>query len=289
MSGASPSRGFAILALPIVVLLGVFFFLPIGMVLSLAFKPYDQVTLIGEGYTLANFARFLGNAEHLWTLARTLGISAATTVLCILLGFPVAWQLHSLRSAQARLWLTLVVLLPLMISLVVASFSWMLIIGNNGVLNSLLMKAGLISSPIHMMNTVAGVIVVTVFSHISYSILTIFASLENIDPSMVRAARIHGATETQILTRVILPLSLPGMVSGGVIVFSLSMAAFVIPFLIGGGRVVVMPLLVYQYTVQFFDWPGAATLSVLLLVLTLAATWLMTGFAQRAMPWERAR
>jgi len=289
MSANGNSRGFAVLALPIVLLLGVFFFVPIGMVLGLAFKPYDQVTLIGEGYTLANFARFLGTPDHLWTIARTLGISGATTILCIVLGFPVAWQLHNVKSGQARLWLTLVVLLPLMISLVVASFSWMLILGNNGVLNSLLIRIGLISSPIHMMNTIAGVIIVTVFSHISYSILTIFASLENIDPSMVRAARIHGATETQILTRVILPLSLPGMVSGAVIVFSLSMAAFVIPFLIGGGRVSVMPLLVYQYTVQFFDWPGAATLSIILLVLTLMATWLMTGLAQRAMPWERAR
>lgn len=277
------------LGLPIILLLGVFFFTPIGMVLSLAFKPYDPATLIGEGVTLGNFWRFLGDSNHLWTFVRTIGISAATTVVCVALGFPIAWHLHRLRSGTARLWLTLAVLLPLMVSLVVASFSWVLLLGNNGVLNTLLIALGMISSPIHMMNTATGVIVVTTFSHISYTILTIFAALENIDPSLSRAARIHGATETQVLTRIILPLSLPGVVAGSVIVFSLSMAAFVIPFLIGGGRVNVVPLLVYQYTVQFFDWPGAATLSIILLALTLLATWLMTALAQRAMPWERPR
>ena len=288
---AKASARFAhhLLGLPIALLLGAFFFLPIGMVLSLAFRPYDPTTLVGEGFTLANFGRFLGDAGHVWTIARTIGISALTTVICVVLGFPVAWHLHRLRSAQARLWLTLAVLMPLMVSLVVASFSWVLLLGNNGVVNALLLKLGLIASPIPMMNTVASVVTVTAFSHISYTILTIFAALENIDPGLARAARIHGASETQILTRVILPLSVPGIVAGSVIVFSLSMAAFVIPFLIGGGRVAVIPLLVYQYTVQFFDWPGAATLSVILLVLTLLTTWLITAWAQRLMPWERPR
>lgn len=289
MNRLRAAGGKFLLALPMFLLLGVFFVLPIGMVLALAFRPYDPVTLTGEGYTLANFDRFLSDANHLWTMARTLGISAAATVLCVLFGFPLAWHLHGVKSGTARLWLTLTILLPLMISLVVASFSWVLILGNNGVINSLLTQLGIIDSPIRMMNTMTGVVIVTVFSHISYAVLTIFAALENIDPSLSRAARIHGATDSQVLWRVILPLSLPGIVAGALIVFSLSMAAFVIPFLIGGGRVNVVPLLIYQYTVQFFDWPGAATLSILLLLVTLSASWLLTAVAQRAMPWERPR
>jgi putative spermidine/putrescine transport system permease protein len=278
-----------VLGLPIILLIGFFFVLPLGLVFYMAFKPHDPTTMIGSGYTLANLQRFLTDSSYLLAFARTIGISVAATIASMILGFPVAWHLHQLRSGTARLWLTLIVLLPLMVSLVVASFSWILILGNNGVLNSGLMRLGLISEPISLMNTSLGVIIVTTFSHISYVILTSFAALENIDPSLARAARIHGAKESVVFRRIILPLSLPGLIAGGLIVFSLSMAAFVIPFLIGGGRVNVTPLLIYQFTVQFFDWPGAAALGLLLFALTLASSWMIATTAQRWMPWERSR
>lgn len=277
------------LGLPISILMLIFFAVPMFLTLSLAIRPYSATELIGTSFTLSNFGRFLGDPTHLATFARTFVISLATTVLCMLLAYPLAWHLHRLRSATARLWLTLLVLMPLMVSLVVASFAWVLILGNNGALNVTLLRLGLISEPIQLMNTATGVVVVAVFSHISYSILTTFAALENIDASFARAARIHGASETQVFVRVILPLSLPGMIAGGLIVFSLNMAAFVIPFLIGGGRVTVVPLLIYQYTMQLFDWPGAAAMGTLLFASTLLVTYVVTALAQRAIPWERRR
>lgn len=277
------------LILPIAVLIFGLFVLPLALVFAMAFRPFDASALLGSGFTLANFQRFFGDQNYIIAFLRTVGISAATTLISMILGFPVAWHLHRLRSGTARLWFTLVVLLPLMVSLVVASFAWVLILGNNGILNSLLLRGGLISEPIRLMNTITGVIVVTVFSHISYVILTTFAALENIDPNLPRAARIHGASEATIFSRIILPLSLPGVLAGGLIVFSLSMAAFVIPFLIGGGRVNVVPLLIYQFTVQFFDWPGAAALGLLLFFVTLVCSWLIAVTAQRWMPWEKLR
>ena len=279
----------SVLVYPIAVLIGGFFVLPLAVVFAMAFRPYDPSTLIGSGVTLRNFVRFLGDINHLGAFARTVGISAAATLVSMILGFPVAWHLHRLRSGTARLWFTLVVLLPLMVSLVVASFAWVLILGNNGILNSGLRAIGLLSEPIRMMNTATSVIIVTVFSHISYAILTTFAALENIDPNLARAAQIHGASEATIFSRIILPLSLPGVLAGGLIIFSLSMAAFVIPFLIGGGRVNVVPLLIYQFTVQFFDWPGAAALGLLLFIVTLFCSWQISALAQRWMPWERLR
>lgn len=277
----------ALLILPISLLLGLFFVVPMAMVLSLAFRPYDPGTLVGAGLTLQNFSRFLGDPTHLAAFARTFAIAGATTILCVLLGYPVAWHLHGLRSGAGRLWLTLIVLLPLMVSLVVASFAWMLILGNSGALNTGLIALGIISEPIRLMNTATGVVIVATFSHISYSILTTFAALENIDPALARAARIHGAGEAQVFRHVILPLSLPGVVAGGLIVFALNMAAFVIPFLIGGGRVNVVPLMIYQSTMQLFDWPGAATLGLLLVAITLAISWAAAAAAQRLMRWER--
>lgn len=278
----------SLLVLPIAVLMGVFFVGPMSMVVSLAFRPYDAHSLVGTEFTLRNFARFLVDPTYLMAFVRTFYISAATTVLSMLLGYPVALHLHRVRSGLARLWLTLIVLLPLMISLVVASFAWMLLLGNNGAINGALMKLGVISQPIALMNTVTGVILVGTFGSLSYPILTTFAALENISPDLARAAGIHGASDGQIFAKVLLPLSLPGLVSGGLIVFALNMAAFVIPFLIGGGRVYVAPLLIYQFTLQLFDWPGAAALGVLLFGLTLGCTWLAASLVQRLMPWERA-
>lgn len=289
MSAAGRFLRGSVLVLPITALIGGFFAVPLVIIFAMAFRPYDPTTLVGGGLTLANFQRFVGDGTHLAAFARTVGISAAATLISMVLGFPVAWHLHRLRSGTARLWFTLIVLLPLMVSLVVASFAWVLILGNNGILNNALRGAGLLTEPIQLMNTTTGVIIVTVFSHISYVILTTFAALENIDPNLPRAASIHGASEATVFYRVILPLSLPGVVAGGLIVFALSMAAFVVPFLIGGGRVNVVPLLIYQFTVQFFDWPGAAALGLLLFVVTLACSWLISVTAQRWMPWEKLR
>lgn len=277
-----------VLGLPISVLMGVFFAVPMSMVLALAFRPYDARSLVGTDFTLSNFIRFLIDPTYLWAFARTFYISAATTGLSMLLGYPVALHLHRVKSGFARLWLTLIVLLPLMISLVVASFAWMLLLGNNGAINGALMRIDVISQPIALMNTVTGVILVGTFGSLSYPILTTFAALENISPDLARSARIHGASDSQVFTKVLLPLSLPGLISGGLIVFALNMAAFVIPFLIGGGRVNVVPLLIYQFTLQLFDWPGAAALGVLLFGLTLVCTWLAASLFQRLMPWERA-
>jgi putative spermidine/putrescine transport system permease protein len=271
------------------VLLGVFFALPLLMVVSLAFRPFDAKTLVGDEVTIRNFARFLFDGFYLDVFLRTMLIAVTTTVASVLLGYPVAWHLRTLSTSRARAWLTLVVLLPLTLSLVISSFAWLIILGSNGILNNLLTALGALQHPIQLLNTSTGVIIVTVYSFLPYTVLSIYAALENIDPSLGRAARIHGASDTQAFLRVTLPLSLPGVVSGALIVFALAMAAFVIPYLVGGGRVKVVPLLIYNFTVQLFDWPGAAALSVLLVVLTLGLTWLVSRLGERLTPWERSR
>lgn len=287
MSSMTSTAERAVLALPVFIVIGVFFLVPLALIFGLAFLPYDPRTLFGTEITFHNFERFLGDPVHLLTFWRTFVMSALTALASMIVGYPIAWHLHAVKSGSARLWFTLIVLMPLMVSLVVASFAWMLLLGNNGALNVALMQLGLIDEPLRLMNTMTGVVIVATYSSISYPILTTFAALENIPPELARSARIHGASERQIFTRVLLPLSLPGLIAGGLIVFALTMAAFVVPFLIGGGRVNVVPLMIYQYTLQLFDWPGAATLGLLLFVLTLGFSWAVARAAQRFMPWER--
>ena len=280
--------GRSVLGLPMLVLLGAFFVLPLLMMLSLAFRPFDAKTLVGQGLTLRNFQRFLLDGFYLGAFLRTMLIAAATTVASVALGYPVAWHLRTVRSSGVRAVLTLVVLLPLMLSLVIISFAWLIILGSSGTLNAVLTWLGVLERPLQLLNTVTGVVIVTVYSFLPYAVLSIYAALENIDPTLGRAARIHGASEVQTFWHVTLPLSVPGVVSGAVIVFALAMAAFVIPYLVGGGRVKVVPLLVYNFTVQLFDWPGAAALGVLLFGLTLGSTWALARLAARLTPWERS-
>lgn len=287
MSGSSRTIGRLSLALPVGIFIGFFFLVPLAMMFGLAFLPFDAQNLTGTTFTLANFGRFMGDPVHLMTYGRTFMVSLLTALVSMIVSYPIAWHLHSLKSGRSRLWFTLIVLMPLMISLVVASFAWMLLLGGNGALNALLMGIGLIEEPIALMNTMTGVIIVSAYSTISYPILTTFSALENIPPELARSARIHGANERQIFLRVMLPLSVPGLVAGGLIVFALTMAAFVVPFMIGGGRVNVVPMMIYQYTLQLFDWPGAAALGLLLFIITLTFSWVATQFAQRFMPWER--
>ena len=272
---------------PIAVLLTVFFALPLGMVLVLSVRPFDAQNLVGTGWTLENFGKFLFDAHFYADLWRTFAISLSTTLLCVCFGYPLAWHLHTLRSKSARLWLTLIVLLPLMTSFVVSSFAWLLLLGNNGLINRFLLSIGVVAQAIPLLNTVAGVVIVNTYSYVPFAILAIFSALQNIDPAFSRAARIHGGSDVQVFLRVVLPLSVPGIVAGGLIVFALSMAGFVVPFLIGGGRVMVVPLMIFRYTLQLFDWPDAAALGVLLFVVTLGLTWLLSVLAQRHMAWER--
>lgn len=283
----SSRLGGGLLGLPMALFLAAFFAFPLVLAGSLAFQTVNSQTLAGEGFTLTNFGRFLLDPFYLSAFARTAGISIAATLVSILLSYPLAWHLHSLRSETMRSWLTLIVLLPLMLSLVISAFAWQILLGPNGAVSSALKAGGLMSSGLRLLGTDVGVTIVTVYSFMPYTVLSIYAALANIDPGLTRAARIHGASKRRAFVAVTLPLSMPGIISGGLIVFSLSMAAFVVPYLVGGGRVKVVPLLIYNFAVQLLDWPGAAALGVLLLLVTLACSWAIASLGQRLMPWER--
>jgi putative spermidine/putrescine transport system permease protein len=277
------------LGMPIIVLLGVFFVAPLFMMFSLAFWPLDPQSIAGADFMLTNFSKFLFDGFYLAAFLRTTLIAAVSTLVSIVLGYPVAWHLHKLRSSHSRVFFTVIVMLPMMLSLVVASFAWTIILGANGLINDLILLTGLSSGPVQLLNTTTGVMIVTAYSHLSYTVLAIFAALENIEPNLANAARIHGAGPRQTFMHVFLPLSLPGVVAGGLIVFALGMSMFVIPYLIGGGRVKVVPLLIYTFVLQVFDWPGAAALGVLLLLLTILLTWSIAALAQRWTGWEKAK
>lgn len=274
------------LIMPSVTWLGVFWLFPLITALAMSFKSFDPQLLIGTEFTLDNYPRILSDPFFLKAFGRSLGIAAVTTLVSLLLGYPAAYHISTMNSPRLRSILTLIIFVPVMLSLVVTAFAWILILGPSGLLNQVIMGLNLSSEPVRFMNSETGVIIVLIYSFGPYMVLNIFAALENIDPGLVRAALIHGAKPWRAFRKVTLPMSMPGILSGSLLVFSLSVAAFVTPYIIGGNRVKVVPLLVYNNAVATFNWSDAATLSALLLIIMLLITFLATRLVERSfMSW----
>lgn len=283
-------RGPLPLALPPVVWLLVFWAWPLLLVFSMSVREMDDITFELRGFTLEHFRDVLTDRYHLDSVWRSLKLATLATLLSGVLGYPAALHVSRVRSERLRAVLMLVLLVPIMISLVVTAFAWILILGPNGFLNQVVVGLGLSATPLQLMNSETGVLIVLVYSFGPYMVINVATALDRIDPAIPRAAQVHGASDFEIFRRVTLPLSFPGLLSGGLIVFSLSAAAFVTPYIIGGNRVKVVPLQIYNAAVTTFDWPVAGALSVVLFVLAMVLAMAVARLAERRFAgWLRVR
>lgn len=274
-------RSPAALVLPATLWLAVSWAWPLLLVFSMSFRTMDQITFELGGFTLKHFQTVLTDGFYLDSLFRSIRIATLVTLLSAILGYPVALHIAQTQSQRARAAYTLILLIPIMISLVVTAFAWILILGPSGFINRSLDFLGVVKEPLQFLNSEAGVVAVLVYSFGPYMIINICTAIDKIDPAVIRAAQLHGASSWQVFRRIVLPLSFPGILSGGLIVFSLSAAAFVTPYVIGGNRVKVIPLQIYNAAVTTFDWPMAATLSILLLVISIALTTMVGRYTER--------
>lgn len=241
----------------------------------------DSVTFELTGFTLSHFRTVLTDPFYLDALWRSIRIALTVTILAAVLGYPAALHVANAKSPRARAAYTLLLLVPIMVSLVVTAFAWILILGPQGLINRALTAIRILDTPLQLLNSEAGVVAVLAYSFGPYMIISVATAIEKTDPAVLRAAEVHGASAWQRFIKITLPLSVPGMISGGLIVFSLSAAAFVTPYVIGGNRVKVIPLQIYNAAVTTFDWPLAATLSVVLFVLSLTVAIAVGGWSER--------
>jgi putative spermidine/putrescine transport system permease protein len=245
---------FALLAPALALLVG-FLLIPLANLLVTSFHAFSSTQGITARWTLENYARFLFDRFYLDVLARTLRVGLETTALCILLGYPLALFLRETRGA-ARRWLTLLLLSPLLVSMVIRAYGWVIILGHNG--------------PVPLY-TEAAIVIGLVHVSLAYMVLPILASLEQIEPSVLRAAANLGASPFTTFRRVTLPLTFPGLLAGCVIVFSLSVSAFVTPSILGGTRVKLLSTYIYDQVISLLNWPyGSAIGFVLIGVSTIA-------------------
>jgi putative spermidine/putrescine transport system permease protein len=272
-------------AVPIVAFLTVFFALPILAALIVGFLKYDPVSIIGDGVTLDNYKRFLIDYFYLRVFVRTLVIAVVVTLASIIIAYPVALHLHNVKSSQTRTFLILIILLPVMVSYVVTAFAWVVILGRNGFVNQALIGSGMLSRPLAFLSQDSGVVIVLIYTFSPFMMMNIYAALEGIDSSLTRAASVLGASPRATFWKITVPLSLPGVLSGTLLVFALSLGAFVTPMVIGGNQVKTVPVLIYNFVSGVFDWPGAGAMAGLLLLVSYGANYVISSFFHRKLAW----
>lgn len=254
-----------LLIAPAAVLLGVFLLVPYLNIVLMSFRPPATGAPYGPGLTLENYQRALTDGYYLGQLGSTLWIALLTTAATLLVGFPVAWQLARSRS-RWRPVLYGIVLSPLLVGIVVRSFGWTILLGNNGVLNKAARSLGLTLAPLPLMYNTLGIVIALTHVFLPFMILPVMAALQTIDPALEAAGRSLGATRRVTFRRIVLPLALPGIQSGCILVFVLALSAYVTPVLIGGMRVKTMTLTVVDTLTDAFQWPLGSALALMLSV-----------------------
>lgn len=259
----------AVLFLPAITILGAFFVLPLIWIFILSFLGTGPAGEILNEFTLANYTRFLTDSYYLNDLLlRTIRLAAIATVFSVVLGYVGAFLI--VRAAPSvQTWLVLLVMLPLWVNLVVRTLSLMVVLGRNGPVNQILMGLGISGRPLQLLYNETSVLIGMVQVAVPFVVLSIYGVLQSIPRQLEHAAMTVGATPISAFRRVTLPLSVPGILAGSVLAFGINVESFVVPILLGGGRVRFMSVAAYETATVSNNLPFAATIGVILLIVTM--------------------
>lgn len=269
---------------PLLVLMLGFFVLPLASLFLYSFYTHVPGQIMSRVFTLANYMKFVRDLFFWNALWVTIKIGLATTVCTLLIGYPLAY--YFARSSFHRGLQLALLVSPLLVNIVIRVYGWRVLLSDVGLINKLLMGLGLVSYPVQFMNNTSGVIVALVHVLLPHMVLSISGVLEGISTSLEEAAATLGANGWVVFKRVLLPLSIPGIVSGSILVFTSASGSFIVPALMGGGRVKTIPTLMHQYTLGLLNWPFGATLAFVMAALTLVS---LSMFSRITLKSTRAR
>jgi putative spermidine/putrescine transport system permease protein len=243
---------------------------PLAFLFALFLFPVFRLMLLSiEGGTLEHYEKALTDGLYVKVLLGTLQIGLYVSAACLALGYPVAYFL----ATAPRRWAVVgfvFLLLPFWTSLLVRTYAWMVLLGRNGVFNRLLLESGVITEPLPLLYNVTGVLIGMVHVLLPFMVFPIYSIMRRVDAGLLLAAEGLGASGWQIFRRIYLPLTLPGVLAGTTLVFILSIGFYITPALLGGGRVLMIAVLIEKQVREFLDWGFAAALSVVLLAAALA-------------------
>ncbi len=234
------------------------------------------------GFTLANYARFLTDSVYWMTFLQTFRIAGIVTVMTILLGYPVAYVAAGLPQRWSIVVLSMV-LLPFWTSVLVRAYAWLILLQRTGIVNSALTSMGLIDEPLRLVNNELGTIIATIHILLPFMVLPLYATMKKIPGELTMAGASLGGSPLHVFLRVFLPLSLPGLVAGTVLVFVLTLGFYITPELLGGGRTYMVSMLVSRNIEVYNEWGAASSISVVLMI----CVFLIFRLASLLIPFER--
>jgi putative spermidine/putrescine transport system permease protein len=266
---ASARFGVEWLAAPALLLFLAFFVAPFGVMALISVLTGNPLQRADVAFTTTQWDRLFGDLFYWEVLWSTLRIGLVTTVAALLVGYPLAHWMARMRSRIGAVLLLMAVLTPMLTGIVVRTFAWITILSDRGVVNATLLDAGLIVEPLPLMYNEFGVIVGLTHIFTPFMTLTLLGVLGRIDPRLEEAAMAHGASPLRAFWEVTLPLSLPGVIAGSLLVFSLAISSYVTPYLLGGTDVLTLPMLIYNQIAASFNPAFASALGMLLLAVSL--------------------
>ncbi|MBN9037582.1 MAG: ABC transporter permease [Rhizobiales bacterium] len=229
---------------------------------------FGEKTLEWESWTLANY-RALSEGVFVTGFIRTLRLAVIATALVLLLSLPVSLLYARVTSRMVKRLILFIILLPLFINQLLQSYGWISLLGPTGIVNNLLVGSGIVARPLRLLYTETGVIIAMVQLALPLAVLPISSALRNIPASYEEAAAILGAPRLRVLWEIVVPLARPGLWAAFLLVSSFNISAFVLPLLLGGGRVTTVPMLIREQMGPLLNWPQGAALAVVLVLLTL--------------------
>ncbi|WP_198377180.1 ABC transporter permease [Neoroseomonas rubea] len=257
------------LALPLALAQALFFVAPLLLLLATSFATDENL----RDWGLRGWRDALGDAFHIQSVLNTMRLGALTVLATALLAVPLA-LVHMAAGPTLRRIILMAAVLPLLTSVVVRTFAWIVILGREGVINATLLGAGVITAPVALLQTEHGLILALTQIEMPLMLLPLLAALARIDPALLDASASLGGSLARTLWKVVLPMAMPGLIAGATLVFASASTAFISQGVIGGGRLNYLPALVWQQAMVVFDWPLAAALA-----LTLMASVLMVAGA----------
>lgn len=248
-------------ALPALLLILLFFVVPvIALLMRSVLEPQP-----GFG----NYAELLGSTTYLRVFLNTFIVSGLVTLISLVIGFPVAWTLAIMSPGAARI-VFAIVILSMWTNLLARTYAWMVLLQRTGVINRTLMDLGIIDQPLTLVNNLVGVTIGMTYIMLPFIILPLYGTIKRIDPAILQAAALCGATRGQALRRILIPLAAPGMVAGALMVFVMSLGYFVTPALLGGASNMMLAELIAQFVQSLVNWGMGSAAALVLLVVTLA-------------------
>jgi putative spermidine/putrescine transport system permease protein len=263
-----------------------FLVISVGFLARFSLNGWDPGLGMYPSLTLANYGDFLSDPYFRGIFLKTLRLALLVTLIALALGYPFAYFL-AMSEGAVRNVLFLVVIVPLLIDVLVRAYGWLILLGDRGLLNRSLMAIGATDEPVQILYTESSVIIELLHEILPFMVLPIAAVLEKIDPSLREAGQSLGASKFQTFLRITLPMSLPGILAGTLLCFALSASAFVAPLVLGGGKVMVMSLLIRTQMSVLLNWPFAAAESIILVALTLVILYFYVRASRMGLNWQQ--